>query len=648
MTASENREPSPFVRLHAGFQLWMLNVLLGTLVGSAWLFRLPEGLSPWTRVYVGIALFSSVAVLGILPAAAFVGANRWIRERRTLGLVLAFVAASFLGLLYTDTVIYRLLRYHFNGAVLNVALTPGAGDSIHLGWSVWGTVLVYFVIATWAQNLLWRSMVSRLERLEVAGADVHLLLRPRIIVLLLLLPMVSIEKSVYAAAHVQGDEEILEAAKPLPLVLRPRLGRLIDGEAGPLPTIEVVPDASELDYPAAWPDLPDEGPRPNVLMLVLDSWRLDMFTEELTPNLHEFARDGLIFDNHLSGGNGTRFGLFTMLYGLHGSYWFKTLERRQPPVLIETLRKAGYDIRVFSAASMNFPEFLDTAWSSLPRENVVDEFIGPDGEPISTISYVKDGLVAGAFENWMQARQRDGDTRPFFGFVLIDAPHQPYYNPGGPYQPTIETLNYIELGITNDGPELDALVERVFNTYKNSVLHADGTAGDVLGSLERSGELEDTVVVVTGDHGEEFQENGFFGHTSNFSREQVEVPFYMVGPGIESGHEHRPTSHLDISNSILELLGVDPAGRGAYSLGESLFSPPETRARVVGGWDDIGIWTPGGIFDIPLDVDADEIWVYDHDWKPLRDVAERVSAEESLLEEVARECNLFLTSPVLD
>lgn len=636
------RTPSPFVRRHAAFQLWLANVLVGTVVGSAWLFELPEGLSAWTRAYVALGLVSSVAVLASLPGLLFWVSDRFVAEGRALALCQAAVGNCFLGLLYTDTIIYRLLRYHFNGAVLNVALTPGAGDAVHLGWSVWGVVAVYLVLGTASQYALWRVLARALERLEARGLDLPLLLQPRTVCLLFLLPVIGIEKSVYAAAHAQGDHELISASSPLPLYPRLRLGRWLGPEHSSLPTLPLAPEGSSLAYPRALPELPPDGPRPNLLVVVLDSWRRDMFTPELTPNLWEFAAHGRVFEDHLSGGNGTRYGLFTMLYGLHGSYWTQALARRQPPALVECLTAAGYDLRVFSAASMNFPEFLDTAWSTLPREHVVDEFLDERGEPRSHLSYVKDGFVAEAFDSWLSERQRSGARRPFFGFVLLDAPHQPYDSPGGPYRPTIDELNYIELGRTRGGPELAALVERVRNSYKNSVVHADGTALRLIRSLERWGALDDTVVVVTGDHGEEFQENGYWGHTSNFSPQQVEVPFVLRGPGVVPGREPRPTSHLDVSNSLLELLGADPGARADYSLGESLFAPPATRARAIAGWSDVGLWTDSGIFQLPLDVDADEIWVYDRQWRPLADVSERCAAERGALERMSEECSRFL------
>ena len=174
------------------------------------------------------------------------------------------------------------------------------------------------------------------------------------------------------------------------------------------------------------------------------------------------------------------------------------------------------------------------------------------------------------------------------------------------------------------------------------MLQADRTAGRMLDALEGHAILDRTVVLVTGDHGEEFGENGFWGHTSNFSPEQVEVPFYLKGPGIEPGVETGPTSHLDVSNSLLELLGADPARRGDYSLGESLFAPVGGRERVIAGFAHLGIWTESGIFDFHLERGAEQIEVYDHDWQLQAGLHERCQAEEPVLLRTADECVRFL------
>ncbi|MEE2940463.1 MAG: sulfatase-like hydrolase/transferase [Planctomycetota bacterium] len=624
------------------FRLWLLNVVVGTLVGSLWFFDAPADRPPWIRAYVSLALVSSVAVLALVPGAAFFLIERWVKRWWLAALTCGFVGAFFLAVLYTDTIVYRLLRYHFfDTAVLNVAFTEGSGDSIVLGAYVWTTAAGVIGAMTLAQLLCAVWFTLRTQRLRDAGQRSHWMLQPRTVVLVGFLPSLLFSQSVSAAADIAQNREALRAIQPIPAVPRVRLGQLIEGDDPRPPAMDLLPSDAQLDWPRTRPTLPAGGPRPNVLVLVLDSWRRDMFTPELTPNLHRFSADAAVFDDHLSGGNGTRYGLFTMLYGLHGSYWFPALEQRRTPVLVDALQEADYDVRVFSSASMNFPEFRDTAWAGLADEAILDTF------PPDLVSYEKDEMLADAYDGWLAGRQRERDARPFFSFVLIDAPHQPYHNPGGPYAPAIDSLDYIELGRTTEGPALADLQLRVKNAYRNSVHHADLTAARVLRALDAAGVHEETIVIVTGDHGEEFFECGFWGHTSNFAPEQVEVPFIMRGPGIDARRETRPTSHLDVSNTLLELLGADPALRSGYSLGVDLFDPPASRERVMAGWSDIGLWTDAGIFDRPLSAPAlagfgEEVECYDRQWRPLSDVGERCRAERAALERMAEECRRFL------
>lgn len=639
--------PSRRFRAHASFQLWLVNVLVGALVGTLWLVRVPGELSAWTRAYVCVALLSGVATLALGPGLLFAVLHWRLRRRWRLAAVgQSFVGTLFLALLATDTNVHGQLGYHFNGAVLNMALNPASGEAVNLGWTVWTTAVGGISLGTGLQYLLWRMSIGWLERRAEAGRDVPWWAHPRVVCLAFLLPAFGIEKSVYAAAHVQGDLELLTASRRLPIYPRVELGRLLDPEGRRLPELDLAPEEATLDYPRSPVVLPEDGARPNLFLLVLDSWRSDMFTPELTPRLHAFSGGARRFEDHISTGNDTRFGLFSMLYGLHGSYWFKVLEREDggpcPPELVAAVQREGYDVRVFSAASMNFPALRPTVWSSLSDDQVVDGFTDEQGRPRTKIPWQKDLLVAEAVEGWLDERRNAGEQRPFFAFVLLDGAHQPYFNPGGPYQPSVERINYLELGWTTEGPEAAELAQKVRNTYKNCVARTDRTAGRILQSLGRAGVLDDTVVLVTGDHGEEFGENGFWGHTSNFSPEQLRVPFYLKGPGVVPGVETRPTSHLDVSSSLLELLGADPAARRDYSLGESLLDPPASRARVVAGWAHLGIWTEEEILHLPLERGAEEVAVYDFDWQPLDRVAERCRAWEPLLVRTAGECVRFL------
>ena len=132
--------------------------------------------------------------------------------------------------------------------------------------------------------------------------------------------------------------------------------------------------------------------------------------------------------------------------------------------------------------------------------------------------------------------------------------------------------------------------------------------------------LENTIVLVTGDHGEEFFENGFWGHHSNFSQEQVAVPFVLRGPGISPGMENRPTSHIDLPRTLMELLGISPEMAPRYTLGENLLRLPANRKIVSSSWSSLAMQI-SDTETMVLSAYSDDIPIraYGRDWQPLKD-----------------------------
>jgi len=644
MEAPNDPDPSAAerdARAHATLSLWLINVGLGVVIGTAYLNHLPEGLSLRGWIFVGFGLISSVATLALVPALLSWLSLRWWRNARAIGWTQALLGAAFVSMMKVDTVVYSLLRYHFfSSAVLNVAVTEGSEDAVHLGGRVWWPVAVAITLVTVTEYLLWRRFYHR--RLEAEGEPKQRSWHARPVGVwgLFLLTIVGIEKSIYAAADLEGDREVPHAADVLPAYSHLRVSQLLpEGIAAPEAIggdLELRSKGEPLLYPHAWPTVDPHGARPNVLLLVIDSWRQDSLSESVTPRLHAIAQEGRRFENHHAGGNGTRFGIFSMLYGLHGSYWFSALEERRSPVLLDVLQDEGYDLQVFSSASMNFPEFRDTAWVNC-LEGVHDDY---PAEP----PFERDQQVAEHFGRFLGTRaelRADGlEPPPFFSFMLLDAAHQPYSAPpGGPFQPAAERLDYIELAQDRS----DELVELVHNRYRNALHYVDRLAASVIDDLRDSGELENTILIITGDHGEEFQECGFWGHTSNFTPQQVDVPFVVFGPGVEPGVESRPTSHLDIAPTLLEHMGADPARRAGWCLGENLFDPPLERDLVVSGWGHVGLLAGDSIFRMRMGGrGASDVSVYDERWQPKPDAFERIQANEAGLRRMTEECQRFL------
>jgi hypothetical protein len=621
------------VRRRAVFQLWLANLALGTIVGLNYLAHVPEarGLKVW--LFALPALVSSVLTLTLVPAGLFTLAAHLLRSAGLLGTVQAAFWTLFQILLFADTRIYNIFRYHFNGQVLNLVYTRGSEDAIHLGWQVWTTVVLGLSSLVTLETFLWKRALRNAEAAETRPRRV--LLRPALVWGGVLLPSVFLEKTIYASAHLARDREITRLARLFPLyapVPMEDLASKVLGVPGPEPA-PVELDGSGLAYPLESPRIPPGGPRQNVVVLMIDCWRKDALAPDTTPNVWAWAERGCRrFENHVSAGNSTRYGIFALLYGLHGSYWFPFLAERRGPVLIDALRGRGYEFGVFGSASMNFPELRATAWAEIGAD-VHDDFAPPE-------AWRRDELAGQALARWLG--ERAGRNEPFFAFLLLDSPHQTYSHPPGrtPFTPSAPDLDYMAM-TRNEGPPPEVL-EAVRNRYKNALHHADAVLGGVLEALRATGIEDDAWVIVSGDHGEEFRECGFYGHTSAFTPQQVEVPFLLRGPGIAHGRELRPTSHLDFAPTLLEALGASPATRSLWCLGENLFAPPTARKRVLGGWNELGVWTEGAILRVPLSRLEFDVDVYDYGWNEVEDDLAILQAERATLEQLGAECNRFL------
>ncbi len=604
---------------------WLVGSATGTLAGWSWIAGLPlAGVQPW--LFAHAALVSTAATLALLPTLLL--APLLLRARRVPGeaWIQAAVWALFGLALYADTRVFALFRYHMNGMVWNLFTTGGAGDAVQIPLSNWILALGGAALACAALGWLFRASAGRWARpargLRIGAACV--------------LGLVLLEKGLFARADLVRERRVTVLARCFPLYQRLTIGKLAQRAFGmnlaQRPSVALAGDGLLLHYPLARPQPDPRGARPNVLLVVIDSLRADALREDVMPELTRFARGARVFENHLSGGNATRYGIFSLFYGLHGSYWMPVLDENAPPVLIRTLADLGYDLHAFSGPSLSSPEFRSTVFVSM--EPAVE-----DNYPQKQ-KYERDEHLAERFRAWNHARRLLGGERPFCAFALIDSPHQAYsYPPGGElFRPSADEVDYVAMSST-PSPEQIAAVR---NRYLNAVHHADHVLGELLAELSAAGELEHTIVCVTGDHGEEFLEHEHFGHTSNFTPEQVHVAFVLGGPGIPPGREKGPTAHVDLAPTLLELLGVPASARADYCNGENLLAPVPGRVRVISGWDEAGLWIPEGILRVPLEGHRGAVEALTFDWQPHPDEDALLARCGPQLQALAAACRRFL------
>lgn len=113
----------------------------------------------------------------------------------------------------------------------------------------------------------------------------------------------------------------------------------------------------------------------------------------------------------------------------------------------------------------------------------------------------------------------------------------------------------------------------------------DSLIGHVLNKLSDKGMLENTVVLITGDHGQEFNENkkNYWGHSANYSDWQIRVPLVFYYPNIEGGKKYsHMTTHYDITPTLMRrFLGVKNPSED-YSMGYDLNDTANRYPHVVG------------------------------------------------------------------
>jgi membrane-anchored protein YejM (alkaline phosphatase superfamily) len=150
---------------------------------------------------------------------------------------------------------------------------------------------------------------------------------------------------------------------------------------------------------------------------------------------------------------------------------------------------------------------------------------------------------------------------------------------------------------------------RLKNSYLNSLHYVDRQIARVVRRLQESGELDQTVILVAGDHGEEFAECGHFAHTGSFNKYELQTLCVLRLPGEAPAEIKKTTSHLDLMPTILAWMGVTNAPED-YSCGFPIQGSKTSPYLVVGDLEKrigviksnvVTVLTPQGVYNQTLD-----------------------------------------------
>lgn len=284
----------------------------------------------------------------------------------------------------------------------------------------------------------------------------------------------------------------------------------------------------------------ERSPKPlNVLLITLDTTRADRlgcygYSLARTPVLDRLAQKGVLFERAYAPVPLTLPSHATMLTGLyppeHGlrNNGGAALPSGLPTLATE-LQAAGYETGAFVAAFVLDHKFgLQRGFDKYDDDLSLSD-PGLDGHH----QYRDASLVIDAALRWLRPRTQ----KPYFCWVHLFDPHYPY--------------------LAHEDRFGDAFSDRL---YDAELAYVDTELDRLFSTLEKSGALENTLIVIVGDHGESLGEHGELSHSMTVYDATLRVPLLVVSPKeIRPGHRvTEPVSLVDLTPTILDQLGQKP------------------------------------------------------------------------------------------
>lgn len=316
---------------------------------------------------------------------------------------------------------------------------------------------------------------------------------------------------------------------------------------------------------------------PNILLISVDTLRSDHlgcygYERNTSPNVDRLAEQGALFENAIAPTSWTLPSHATLMTALPiSAHRVRTSYSRlasETTLLPEILSDAGYGTAGFVSGS-----YLDASYGFSQGFDHYNDYSYHFVEG-GYRSNVTSPMLTRVATEWLEAWRERGRTRPFFVFVHMWDVHRDYHPPA-PYD-TLFDPDYqgeVDGSAEQITPEMDpADLRHAVALYDGEIRYADEHIGKMLDVLSRLGELDNTIVAVTGDHGEEFLEHGSQGHRETLYEEVLRVPMIVrfperVARGVRVSS---PVSLMDLGPALLALAGVEaPASFGLPSGGST-------------------------------------------------------------------------------
>lgn len=332
-----------------------------------------------------------------------------------------------------------------------------------------------------------------------------------------------------------------------------------------------------------------QADRPSFLILVVDSMRADHvpvygYARGLTPHMDRLAAEGVVFRQAYAQTSWTLPSVASILTSLYPSYHGATKRwetlAEDVHTLPELLKQQGYATAAFSvnpyiSRTYGLHQGFDAVYqanqperhSFLPFVLGFKAYTRLEGRVLPLLKHLRvplftlfgleeekwancrsDRTINQALTDWLAAQQR----RPFFAYVHYMCPHYPYFPPG-------EARLEWQMQVLLQGLQVPEEQRReLLAVYDKTITYSDTLIGDVVSQLQRQQRYDDTVVMVTADHGEEFYDHQGWIHGETLYNEVIKVPLLVRFPPLVPRQRvvETPVMLVDLLPTVLAVAGV--------------------------------------------------------------------------------------------
>ncbi len=345
------------------------------------------------------------------------------------------------------------------------------------------------------------------------------------------------------------------------------------------------------------------GDSPDILIVLFDALRADHtsvsgYARPTTPTLEEIAREGVVFLTAYAQSSWTKPSVATLFTGVYpATHRVTALSARLPnglTTLPMLLKAQGYRTGVFSQNGFVSPLFgydrgvdrfvYDHGWN-VALGTVLGHVLGQVGQRLRPLAFLRPlmqrldvldpTLASGwasiadlphALLNWIDERP----DQPYFAYVHFLAPHRPYVSPAPfdgrfgapskgrpasavepPYVPGVAPFVVPE-------PWSAERTAALIAAYDEKLLYGDSLLARIVSGLLQRRRLQETAIIVIGDHGEEFGEHGVWEHGYSLYEAVTRVPFLLYAPTRVHAPARvtTPVRLLDVAPTVLDLAGL--------------------------------------------------------------------------------------------